>query len=141
MLRDAILWVHVLCGTMWVVVSLSFVLAASATAGGERTAFTARVAPKLNRLNLIAIILLPLTGLGNLFFVGRAHHFRLPAAFDEVLSAKVLLLCGMAVALKVAWSAARDRSDGTRRLMWLYGAMAAMGAIALMLGLWLAGSA
>ena len=141
MLRDTILWVHVLCGALWVVVSLSFVLAASATAGGERTTFAARVAPKLNRLNLIAIILLPLTGLGNLFFVGRAHHFHLPAAFDEVLSAKLLLLCGMAIALKVAWSAANDLGGGARRLLWLYGAMVAMGAMALMLGLWLAGSA
>lgn len=141
MLRDTILWVHVLCGTLWVVVSLSFVLAASATTGDERNAFAARVAPKLNRLNLIAVILLPLTGLGNLFFVGRAHHFDLPAAFDEVLSVKVLLLCGMAILLKFAWSAAKDRTHGARHLLWLYGAMAAMGATALMLGLWLAGSA
>jgi len=39
-------------------------------------------------------------------------------------------------------TAAPGGSDaGERRLLWLYGAMAAMGAVALMLGLWLAGSA
>lgn len=141
MLRDTILCIHVLCGALWVAVSLSFVLAVSAMGDGERAAFAARAAPKLNRLNLIAVILLPLTGLGNLYFVGRAHHFRLPMAFDEVLGAKVLLLCGMAVALKLAWNAASGGNRGTRRLPWLYAAMAAMGAIALMLGLWLAGSA
>ncbi len=140
MVSDAILWVHVLCGALWLAVSLSFVLAAAATADGERADFAARVAPTLNRLNLAAIALLPLTGIGNLYFVGRAHHFRYPAAFAGVLSAKLLLLCGMAVALAVAWSAAADRNGGARRLLWLYGAMAAMGAAALMLGLWLAGS-
>jgi K+-transporting ATPase A subunit len=141
MLRDAILWVHVLCGALLTAVSLSFVFAASAIADDERAAFAKRVVPKINRLNLIAIILLPLTGLGNLFFVDRAHHFRLPAAFTELVSVKVVLLCGIAVALKMAWGAATDRSRDTRRLLWLYGAMAAMGAVALMLGLWLAGSA
>jgi hypothetical protein len=140
MLRNTILWVHVLCGALWVAVSLSFVLAASAIADGERAAFAARVAPKLNRLNLVAIVLLPLTGAANLFYVGRAHHFRYPAAFAEVLSAKLVLLCGMAIALGVAWGAAADHVRGARRLLWLYGAMAAMGAVALMLGLWLAGS-
>jgi hypothetical protein len=141
MLSNAILWIHVLCGALWLAVSLSFVLAVSATADGERATFAARVAPKLNRLNLVAIVLLPLTGVANIFYVGRAHHFRYPVAFAEVLGAKLLLLCGMAVALGVAWGAATDRIRGARRLLWLYGAMAVMGAVALMLGLWLAGSA
>lgn len=141
MLSEAILWVHVLCGALWLAVSLSFVLAAAATADGERAAFAGRVAPKLNRLNLAAIALLPLTGMANLYYVGRAHHFRYPPAFAGVLSAKLVLLCGMAVVLGVAWSAAADRKRGARRLLWLYGAMAAMGAAALVLGLWLAGSA
>ncbi|HZO81885.1 MAG TPA: hypothetical protein VFB33_09325 [Candidatus Binataceae bacterium] len=141
MLSETILWIHVLCGALWVAVSLSFVLAAAATADGEREAFAARVAPKLNRLNLVAIALLPLTGVANLVYVGRGHHFRYPPAFAGVLSVKLVLLCGMAVALGVAWSAATDRARGARRLLWLYGAMAAMGAVALMLGLWLAGSA
>jgi hypothetical protein len=48
--------------------------------------------------------------------------------------------------LAIAWGTAARLGSGAagageRRLLWLYGAMAAMGAVALMLGLWLAGSA
>ncbi len=113
--------------------------------GGERAGFAARAALKLNRLNLAAIVLLPLSGIANLYYVGRAHGFRLPSAFIAVLSVKMALLCGMAVALGFAWAALKsDRAasrNGARRLPRLYGAMAAMGAVALLLGLWLAGSA
>lgn len=150
MLRTTFLWIHVLCGALWVAVSLSFVLAAGASTETERAGFAARVAPVLNRLNLAAIVILPLSGIANLSFVARERHFSLPAAFVEVLGAKLLLLCGMAAALAVAWGAAArlgsgtppsTPDDGERRLLWLYSAMAAMGAVALMLGLWLAGSA
>jgi hypothetical protein len=145
MLRSAFLWIHVVCGSLWIAVSLSFVLAAGASTGEERAGFAARVAPRLNRLNLAAIVLLPLTGIANLFYVARARHFSLPTAFVEVLGAKLLLLCGMAAALAIAWGAAESLGSGMqggeRRLLWLYGTMAAMGAVALMLGLWLAGSA
>jgi hypothetical protein len=149
MLRTAFLWIHVSCGALWVVVSLSFVLAAGATPANERAGFAARVSARFNRLNLIAIALVPLSGIANLGFVAREHHDRLPAAFVEVLGAKVTLLCAMAVALAMAWSAtgavAKDPSRGAadprvRRLLWLYGAMALAGAVALMLGVWLAGS-
>ena len=150
MLRTAFLWIHVLCGAIWVAVSLSFVLAAGASTETERAGFASRVAPVLNWLNLAAIALLPLSGIANLIFVAREHHFRLPAAFVEVLGAKLLLLCGMAAALAIAWGTAARLGSGAPpaapgvgewRLLWLYGAMAAMGAVALMLGLWLAGSA
>jgi hypothetical protein len=132
------------------VVSLSFVLAAGASSEAERAGFAARVAPVLNRLNLAAIVILPLSGIANLTFVVRERHFRLPSAFVEVLGVKLLLLCGMAVALTLAWGTVTNLGSrvpptasgaGERRLLWLYGAMAAMGAVALMLGLWLAGSA
>jgi hypothetical protein len=146
MLRNTFLWIHVLCGALWVAASLSFVLAAGASTEGERTGFASRVAPVLNRLNLGAIVLLPLSGIANLIYVARANHYRLPAAFVEVLGAKLLLLCGMATALAMAWGATARLGSGAadkgeRRLVWLYGAMAGMGAVALMLGLWLAGSA
>jgi hypothetical protein len=140
----------VLCGALWVVVSLSFVLAAGASTETERAGFAARVAPVLNRLNLAAIVILPASGIANLAFVARERHFNLPSAFVEVLGAKLVLLCGMAAALALAWgtvvrlgSGAPPAASGAgeRRLLWLYSAMAAMGAVALMLGLWLAGSA
>jgi hypothetical protein len=146
MLRTTLLWIHVLCGAVWVVASLSFVLAAGASTGNERTELAARVAPVLNRLNLAAIVVLPLSGIGNLIFVAREHRFRLPTGFLAVLGAKLLLLCAMAAALALAWGTAAKfdsgaMAEGERRLLWLYGAMAACGAVALMLGLWLAGSA
>ena len=150
MLRTTFLWIHVLCGAIWVAVSLSFVLAAGASTETERAGFASRVAPVLNRINLAAIVILPLSGIANLIFVARERHFSLPAAFVEVLGAKVVLLCGMAVALGLAWGAAARLGSGApsaasnvgeRRLLWLYSAMTAMGAVALMLGLWLAGSA
>jgi uncharacterized membrane protein len=157
MFRNAFLWIHVVCGAVWVVISLCFALAASATAESERASFALRVGRVFNRLNLAVLVILPLTGIANLSFVEREHHFNLPAAFVEVLIAKIALLCGMAAALSFAWSAtakldpARDRSPaasgskatsgGVAKLLWLYIAMAAMGAAALMLGVWLAGSA
>jgi uncharacterized membrane protein len=126
-------------------------------AENERTAFTVRVGRVFNRLNLAAVVILPFTGIANLTFVEREHHFNLPAAFVEVLVAKLALLCAMAVALGLAWSAIAnvDKADecapaasasnaataGTRKVVWLYAGMSAMGAVALMLGVWLAGSA
>jgi len=146
MLRTFILWIHVLCGAAWVAVSLSFMLAAGASTEDERAGFAARVAPVLNRLNLAAIVVLPLSGIANLVYVARERHYRLPAAFVEVLGAKVVLLSAMAGALALAWrTMARVGPAGSggaeRRLMRIYGAMVALGAVALMLGLWLAGSA
>jgi hypothetical protein len=157
MLRNVFLWIHVACGAVWVIVSLCFVLAASATAEDERIGFAVRVGRVFNRLNLAAAMILPITGIANLTFVEREHHFRLPAGFVEVLIAKLVLLCAMAVALALAWSTVADvnkadecapaaaalkvASRGVAKLVWLYAAMAAMGAGALMLGVWLAGSA
>jgi putative copper export protein len=146
MLRTTLLWIHVLCGAAWVIASLSFVLAAGGSTGNERTELAARVAPVLNRLNLAAIAILPLTGIANLVFVVREHHFRLPTGFVAVLGAKLLLLCAMAAALALAWGTVAKLdsaapAEGERWLLWTYGAMAACGAVALMLGLWLAGSA
>jgi hypothetical protein len=146
MLRTVILWIHVLCGAAWVAISLSFMLAAGASTEDERAGFAGRVAPTLNRLNLAAIVILPLSGIANLAYVARERHYRLPAAFVEALGAKVVLLSAMAAALAIAWgTAARLGTAGSggaeRRLLRTYGAMAGLGAAALMLGLWLAGSA
>ena len=112
MLRTIFLWIHVVCGALWVAVSLSFMLAAGASTETERAGFTARVAPVLNRVNLAALAILPLSGIANLVFVARERHYRLPAAFVEVLGAKVLLLCGMAAALAIAWGTAARLGRG-----------------------------
>ena len=57
MLKNVILWIHVVCGAVWVVFSLCFVLAASATAESERASFAGRVGRVFNRLNLAAVVI------------------------------------------------------------------------------------
>jgi hypothetical protein len=128
------------------------VLAASALnrESGEWRDFALKVAPRINRINLVMASAIPLTGLGNLYFAGRAHGFNFTPQFIGVLSAKVVLFLAMAAALTAAWTAeAAMRSPGTAgslevrgsgRLVGLYGITAAMGTIALALGLWLSGT-
>jgi uncharacterized membrane protein len=147
-----VLTIHVLCGVLWVGSCASFILAASALnrESGEWREFALKAAPRINRINLALACMVPLTGLGNLYFAGRARHFRFPAPFVELLSAKVVLFFAMAVALAAAWSAeaAMIQPNGnsavslaaSRRLVRLYGITVAMGATALALGLWLSGT-
>ena len=147
-----VLTIHVLCGVLWVGSCASFVLAASALnrESGEWREFALKVAPRINRINLLLACAIPLTGLGNLYFAGRARGFRFPAQFSELLSAKVVLFIAMALALTAAWSAegamSRDQKAGSidvsasRRLVRLYGITVALGTIALALGLWLSGT-
>jgi putative copper export protein len=147
-----VLIVHVLCGVLWVGTCASFVLAASALnrESGEWRDFALKVAPRINRINLLAACAIPLTGLGNLYFAGRARGFKFPPQFVGVLSAKIVLFLAMAAALAAAWSteASMDPVEleinidarASRRLVRLYGITVAMGTIALALGLWLSGT-
>jgi hypothetical protein len=154
-LSTVILWVHALCGVIWVGVCASFLLAAMALSAeaAEWRAFAARSAPRINRLCVALACLIPLTGIGNLVFAARAHHHLLPAAFVGVLSAKIGLFAAMALVL---WMASRAgaaidgeggpaggvEADATniRRLVRLYALIVIMGAVALGLGLWLSGT-
>jgi putative copper export protein len=147
-----VLTIHVLCGVLWVGACASFVLAASALnrESGEWREFALKVAPRINRINLMLACAIPLTGLGNLYFAGRARGFHFPAQFSELLSAKVVLFVAMALALTAAWSAEaamnRDQKTGSidvrasGRLVRLYGITVALGTVALALGLWLSGT-
>ena len=146
MLRTIFLWIHVVCGALWVAVSLSFMLAAGASTETERAGFTARVAPVLNRVNLAALAILPLSGIANLVFGARERHSGCRRPSSKCSARR----CCCCVGWRLRWRShgarrrglARMQSGaGERRLLGLYGAMAAMGAAALMLGLWLAGSA
>jgi putative copper export protein len=151
-IASIVLTIHVLCGVLWVGACASFVLAASALnrESGEWREFALKVAPRINRINLLLACAIPLTGLGNLYFAGRARGFRFPTQFSELLSAKVVLFIAMALALAAAWSAegamSRDQESGSidvsasRRLVRLYGITVALGTIALALGLWLSGA-
>jgi hypothetical protein len=153
-LSGAILWLHVLCGVSWVGAAASFVLALVALAGQEyeRRDFAVRVAPRLNRLCLSCAILLPLTGVANLAFAAEQHGGTLPPEFIGIVSVKLGLYALMAWMLWRAMERAAvisrvppgasdqdDHAATLRGLVRLYGLMIAAGAVALLMGLWLAG--
>jgi hypothetical protein len=146
-----VLTIHVLCGVLWVGACASFILAASAMnrESHEWREFVSKTVPRINRINLVLACAIPLTGLGNLYFAGRARGFKFAPQFVELLSAKIVLFFAMALALAAAWPAeAALQSAGagsigvgaSRRLVGLYGITVAMGTAALALGLWLAGT-
>jgi hypothetical protein len=154
-IRAVILWIHVLCGVVWVGACATFLLAVAALAGEhkESNAFAVKIAPQVNRLCLPLAVAIPVTGIGNLWFAAQARGQALPAEFVGIVAAKVGLLAAMLVALSSAWSATprlhgqactapfEPQSDFyVRRIIALHGLMAGMGVMALGLGLWLSGT-
>jgi hypothetical protein len=95
---------------------------------------------------------IPITGIGNLFFAARERGQRLPAEFLGILTAKLALLVIMALALWRAGRAAQsignepvavgdDRiGDSMRELITFYALIMGAGTIALALGFWLSGT-
>ena len=155
MIRALILWVHVLCGVVWVGACATFVLAATALAGDptESSLFAMKVAPRINRLCLPIAIMIPITGVGNLLFAVHARGPVLPAEFLEILAAKAILLAVMGLGLFGAWRAVPKLHErlqtgacephgetNVRWMMVLYGLIVAAGIMALGLGLWLSGT-
>lgn len=153
-LPTVVLWTHALSGVVWIGACACFILAASGFAAGsqEWREFALRAAPVINRITLGAALLLPITGVVNLLLAGGARRFHFPAVFLEVLGAKVMLYGAMTLALFKAWrtegemrrrletAAAGESVGALGRLVRLYAAAAVFGALALVLGLWLAGS-
>jgi len=151
-LREAVLWLHVLCGVTWVGTSAAFVLAASSMAveTEEWKEFALRAAPRINLINFVAAAIIPLTGIGNLFGAAMTRKGPFPPAFVGILSLKVVIYFVMAILLSAAVGAERrmreaaasaDRlKPAAQRLTRLYGAIAGCGVVALGLGLWLAGT-
>ena len=157
-IRSVVLWMHVLCGVVWVGTSASFLLAISAMTAesAEWRDFALRAAPRINRINVVAALILPMTGAGNLFSAALMRRSPFPPAFVGIVAIKVVLFFVMGVMLAAAFATERtmresfaaapsdDVSDhGTaalRRLVRLYGTIAALGVVALVLGLWLAGT-
>ena len=155
MIRVVILWVHVLCGVVWIGSCATFILVAAALAGepNESYAFAIRSAPRINRLCTLMAIAIPITGTGNLLFATQARGSALPAEFLGILAAKVGLLAIMALGLLGAWRAAvipkgQSAIGGTesrcevniRWIMASYGLIVGAGIAALGLGLWLSGT-
>lgn len=153
-LRMVVLWIHAFCGVIWVGASGSFVLAGSAMAGEpeEWRKFALRAAPMINRVGLAIACIIPLTGIGNIYFAARADRFVLPTEFDGILSAKIILFSLMALATWASWRAERamrrgyengDTDSGAAmgtRLIRLNILIVVLGAMALMLGVWLSGT-
>ena len=154
-LRTVILWVHVLCGVVWVAASASIALAAVALSGEpeEWTNFATRSVPRINRVCVGAASVIPVTGIANLAFVARSYRGTLPTPFIAILSAKVAIFAAMAAALWAAWGAGSaieargaSREGGgnsaasVRKLIALYATIVVLGAMALGLGLWLSGT-
>lgn len=152
-IRSVVLWVHVLCGVMWVGTCASFLLAASAMTAesDEWREFALRTAPRINRINVVPALLVPLTGAGNLFSAALMRRTPFPAAFIGIVAVKVVLFFFMGVILAASFAAERSMREAfaentgggaaaVRRLVRLYGMIATLGTVALGLGLWLAGT-
>ena len=152
--RGVLLWIHVAFGALWIGAALCFVLAAAVldSESGERPEFALRAAPAINRVGLVAAIIVVLTGLGNIWMAGRLTDFHFRPEFIRLLEGKVLLYAMMVVALCASFQAesnmsrahlegrARAVSAQTGRLTRFHLMTALCGAVALALGLWLAGT-
>lgn len=153
--RGTFLWIHVAFGALWIGTALCFVLAAAVldSENGERHEFAMRAAPAINRIGLAAAIVVITTGLGNIWMAGRLTDFHFRPEFVHLLEGKVLLYVVMVIALYASFRTASNLNGGmpregamravateTARLMRFQLMTALSGAVALALGLWLAGS-
>ena len=154
-LQTIILWMHALAGAGWVAACVCFVIAGLALPSGsnEQRSFALVAAPRIVLFNLVAAILVLLSGVANLILAGMARDFHFSTEFWRTLAVKVVLFITMFVVLRWTLSAARHLRDDaepsalldalsdhvTGMVRW-HAAIAAMGGIALLLGLWLMGT-
>jgi hypothetical protein len=153
-LTTTILWIHAAAGALWIGACACFVIAGLALAPGtdEQKNFAINAAPKIDRLAMLSAGLLFLTGLLNLSIAGAFHGFAFSTAFVIVLAIKVALFIAMVsvmhwsmrIAAVIMSVVARGRTDAVptaiTRMTKAHAAVVAMGAIALILGLWLIGT-
>ncbi|SRR5579875_1118904 len=153
-LRGALLWIHVALGALWIGAALSFVLAAAVldSGTGERQEFAARAAPAIGRVSLAAGVIVLLTGLGNIWTLGTSTAFHFRPQFLRILEGKITVYALMIIALFGALRASSKLVDARRegrscetvietgRLARFNLVMVLGGAIAMALGLWLAGT-
>ena len=147
-LRTAVLWIHALAGAGWIVASAALLIVA-ATAGtreAEGIEILRRTAPVVNRIGFAAIATILVTGIANVFSAGAERGYRFSPQFLAVLGAKVAVFVAMfavlAASMRTESRMHQIETDAalTRRLLIFNGLVAALGAIALGLGLWLMGS-
>lgn len=168
-MSGALVWIHVLAGVIWIGACACLALAAAVLTAGsdEFSDFALSGVPRLIGLNATAAALLLAAGVAKLGVIGVARRFHFSSLFLEVLSVKAALFAAMVAALAGSWRArrrlaaacgrpapgrasARPAGRATadpaaaaaemNRITLLSIITAAMGAAALTLGLWLAGS-
>ena len=140
-LRGALLWIHALSGAAWIAACGCVVIAGLAleTGSDEQRNFALKVVPRINGLIAGAAGLLLATGVANFALLGAARGFQFSTQFAVVLAAKVVLFIGMAMTLGAVLRA-RTAADAMSRRIRYHGAIAVMGGLALLLGLWLMGT-
>ena len=153
-MRSALLWIHVISGVIWIgTCGVTTIAANTLTAHtAEFRDFVFRAIPRINRVNIWASLLLVGSGAGNLIVVGRAMRFSFSAGFVTILTLKVVIYTTMTIALVAALRAQRPLQLATDseaggwgaakmvRIGILSAVTALLGAIGLILGLWLAGT-
>lgn len=149
-IRTVILWMHALCGAAWIGACVSFLIAAGAMGldTEEGRGFGRRVGPAINRIGLAAMLLIVISGLINIFLAGAQRDFHFSSAFVAVLCTKIAILIVMFLLLIAGFRAELDLEShdsaafarALRRMLAFDGAIAACGALATILGLWLLGS-
>ena len=149
MLTTVLVWTHVLAGAIWTGTCACFALAGAALASSAEQwrDFAMRAAPRLDRLNIAAAAVLLASGIANFAIAGAARHFNFSETFLIVLAVKIALFAVMAAALSISWRAesamlagAKEATAATNRIAGASGLTVVAGALALGLGLWLAGS-
>lgn len=150
-LSGALLWIHVLSGVVWIGASACLAIGVAAlTAGTEEFHdFAARAVPALDRVNLVAAILLAGTGITNVLLRGSMNGYSFSSTFLGVLVFKIVLFAAMAFALwksfKAETALGGDPTTGhdepaIKRLVAPSIAVAVLGGLAMALGVWLVGS-
>jgi hypothetical protein len=119
---------------------------------GEREEFAVRAAPAIGRVSLTAAVIVLLTGLGNIWTLGTSTDFHFRPQFLRLLEGKIIVYALMIIALFGALRASsklvvarregrpRETATQTGRFARFNFVMVLGGAIALALGLWLAGT-
>jgi putative copper export protein len=149
-LRTTILWIHAIGGVAWIGAAACFVIVASVTRIDEEEgrAMIRRIAPAIDRVGLAAFLFILLSGIVNLYIAGLMRNFSFSDTFIEVLTAKIGVYLAMFAILTASFRAeaklqSPDATASRRaisRLLLLNIAVMALGATALLLGLWLLGS-
>ena len=149
-LRTTILWIHAIGGVAWIGASACFVIVVSVTSTEEEEgrAMIRRIAPAIDRVGMAAFLFILLSGIVNLYIAGLMRNFSFSDTFIEVLAAKIGIYLAMFAILTASFRAeamlsspdATASQHAISRLLLLNIAVMALGATALLLGLWLLGS-